>query len=303
LTRQLSQTSLVQSQGGSKNPITQFGQKHYCVTYDSAGSDIFVVTDATNSLKLHFKPTKNGLYALRGPSTDWQEKWSLVNTVSDNKNMYTKRELKAVARARQFQNIIMFPSTRELMDFSDQHLLKNNPVQRADIKDAEKIYCTNLGSLKGKTATRKGITVASQITGVPPVIKQKYKNVTLCIDLLFVNKIPFLLMISRRLHFGSVENLNNRQVPTIRKGLHKVLAQYKRRGFHITAIHTDPEFEPLQAVIEHIQFNFCAQNEHVSEIERFIRTVKDRARSGYNSLPSKRIPRLILIRLVSNSVF
>ena len=226
-----------------------------------------------------------------------------MNTVSDNKNMYTKRELKAVARARQFQNIIMFPSTRELMDFSDQHLLKNNPVQRADIKDAEKIYCTNLGSLKGKTATRKGITVASQITGVPPVIKQKYKNVTLCIDLLFVNKIPFLLMISRRLHFGSVENLNNRQVPTIRKGLHKVLAQYKRRGFHITAIHTDPEFEPLQAVIEHIQFNFCAQNEHVSEIERFIRTVKDRARSGYNSLPSKRIPRLILIRLVSNSVF
>jgi hypothetical protein len=94
-----------------------------------------------------------------------------------------------------------------------------------------------------------------------------------------------------------VENLNNRQVTTFWDGLRK------RRGFRVTAFHTDPEFEPLQAVIGHIQFNFCAQNEHVPEIERFIPTVKDCACSGYNSLPFKRIPRLILIRLVSNAVF
>jgi hypothetical protein len=83
----------------------------------------------------------------------------------------------------------------------------------------------------------------------------------------------------------------------------QVLAQYKQHGFRVITIHANPEFEPLQAVIGHIQFNFCAQNEHVPEIERFIRTIKDRARSGYNSVPFKRIPRLILIQLVSNSVF
>jgi len=100
-----------------------------------------MVTDATNSLQLHFTPTKNGLYyTLRGPSSDGQEKWSLVNTISDNKDMYTKREVKAAARARRFQNIIMFPSTRELMDISDQYLLKNNSVQHATIKDAENMY-------------------------------------------------------------------------------------------------------------------------------------------------------------------
>ena len=67
-------------------------KKYYRLTYDSAGSDTFGVTDATNSLRLHFKPTKNGLYALRGPSSDGQEKWSFINsTVSDNKDMYTKR--------------------------------------------------------------------------------------------------------------------------------------------------------------------------------------------------------------------
>ena len=121
----------------------------------------------------------------------------------------------------------MFLDSRELMDISDQHLLKNNPLQCVDIKDAENIYGTNVGSLKGKTVTRKGLTVAGQITGVPPAIKQKYQNVTLCIDIMFVNKIPFLLTISRGLHFGTVENLNTRQIMTVRNGLRKVLAHYK----------------------------------------------------------------------------
>jgi hypothetical protein len=138
---------------------------------------------------------------------------------------------------------------------------------------------------------------------VPPNIITKYKNVTICIDIMFINKIPFLLTTSRGLHFGTVENLNNRRVPTICKALDKVRAQYTRRGFRVTAIHADPEFMPLQAAIGQVQFNFCAQNEHVPEIERYIRTVKDRVRSSYNSLPYSRIPRLMIIRLVANAVF
>jgi hypothetical protein len=52
-----------------------------------------------------------------------------------------------------------------------------------------------------------------------------------------------------------------------------------------------------------MSFNFCAQDEHVPEIERFVRTVKDRARSAYNSLPFEHIPRLMVISLIANSVF
>jgi hypothetical protein len=109
-------------------------KKYYRVTYDSAGGDTFVVTDAINSFTLHFKPTKNGLYALRGPSSDGQEKWSFVNTISDNKDMYTKREVKAATHMQRFQNIIMFLGSRELMDISNQNLMKNNPVQHVDIR-------------------------------------------------------------------------------------------------------------------------------------------------------------------------
>jgi hypothetical protein len=121
------------------------------------------------------RPTKNGLYALRGPSSDGQEKWSFsIPSRIIRTYIYTKREVKGVARPQRFQNIIMFLDSRELMDISDQHLLKNNPLQCVDIKDAENIYGTNVGSLRGKTVSRQGLTVAGQITGVPPAIKQKY---------------------------------------------------------------------------------------------------------------------------------
>ena len=56
-------------------------------------------------------------------------------------------------------------------------------------------------------------------------------------------------------------------------------------------------------MIPGVSFNFCAQGEHVPDIERYVRTVKDRVRSGYNNLPFSRIPRLVVMRLVSNAVF
>jgi hypothetical protein len=94
-------------------------KERYHVTYDSKGGDTFVVTD-NHGLKLHFQPTKNGLYALRGPSSNGKKvkkfRWSFVTTVSDKKDLYTKRELQAAARARRVQNIIMFPSARQLLD-------------------------------------------------------------------------------------------------------------------------------------------------------------------------------------------
>jgi hypothetical protein len=79
---------------------------------------------------------------------------------------------------------------------------------------------------------------------------------------------------------------------------------FARQGFPVKTIHADPEFVPLQAAIGGIQFNYCAQNEHVPEIECFIRTAKDRTRSGCNSLPFHRIlPQLMIMRLVSNALF
>ena len=76
---------------------------------------------------------------------------------------------------------------------------------------------------------------------------------------------------------------------------------YEQRGFRVTSIMADPEFEPLRTAFP--QLNTCGADEHVPEIERFIRTVKDCVRSVYHSLPYKYVPRLLLVHLVKAAVF
>ena len=53
--------------------------------------------------------------------------WSCIQTIAERKEHYTQREIQAANQARQFQNIIMRPGDRELMDVSTEYL-PNCPV-------------------------------------------------------------------------------------------------------------------------------------------------------------------------------
>jgi hypothetical protein len=67
----------------------------------------------------------------------------------------------------------------------------------------------------------------------------------------------------------------------------------------------DGQFESIRGDLAglDITLNTVANDEHVPEVERYIRTVKDRTRSVYNSLPFKRMPARMIVEMVSHSVF
>ena len=51
-----------------------------------------------------------------------------------------------------------------------------------------------------------------------------------------------------------------------------------------------------------IHLNTVSADEHVPEIEQYICTVKERVRAIYNTLPFKRMPALLVIKMVSSSI-
>jgi hypothetical protein len=87
-------------------------------------------------------------------------------------------------------------------------------ITHDNICTTEDIFEPNLRSLKGKTVSCPSMPVMGQIDGVLMPIKEKYQFVMLVMDIMFVNKIPFLLTISCGLHFGTAKNLSNQQVMT-----------------------------------------------------------------------------------------
>ena len=193
----------------------------------------------------------------------------------------------------------MRPGSRQLGDIAITHL-RDCPVTKADITAADKIFGPNLGSLKGKTVRTMPQHVLDNIDPVPPEILDTFGSVTLRIDIMFINKIPFFISISRHIKFITVEVLPNRRISTVVKKLQDIVNLYRSRGFNISTIMADHEFELLRPTFPYL--NTTARDEHVPDIERCIRTVKDRTRSTYNVLPYRNIPRLVLIHLVKNTV-
>ena len=83
---------------------------------------------------------------------------------------------------------------------------------------------------------------------------------------------------------------------------HKVRALYYARGFKLTNANLDGEFIPMRHHLQEMGIigNFATRSEHVPEIERQIRVLKERARACRHTPPFKYLLRLIVIEMMNN---
>jgi hypothetical protein len=121
---------------------------------------------------------------------------------------------------------------------------------------------------------------------------------------MYVNKIAFLVTISRHIKFATIELIANRQEDTIGKCVTNIMQLYGSRGFLVNMTHADGEFEVLRGRLADAgsALNVCSNDEHVPEIKRFIRMVKEIALCMYNSVPFTRFPVLMLKEMVTACV-
>jgi hypothetical protein len=276
--------------------------QHCRVTYDSGGDGTFQVMKDDGSARV-FRPSASGLHYCNARAL--QDEAVLVNTVAQNRNSYAVCAYKLAALACRIQDTIGRPLVRDYKKIVSGSWMRNCPVNRADVTAAEEIFGTNLGSLKGKTVRHKGDHVSSLVADVPYHIIKLHKDITLCFDLMYVNRIVFLVTVSRKIRFGTTERLLSRNSDVVGKALTTVMLFYRQRGFRVKECHGDGEFEALRANIADAgaALNITSEAEHVPEIERYIRTLKERARSAYNTVPFKKLPGVMIVEMVHWSNF
>ena len=120
----------------------------------------------------------------------------LVNTVADNANSFSNANYAQAVLACKIQKIVGRPTTRAFIYFIKNNLLPNCPVSHKDVLRAKQIFGPNIRSLKGKTVRRQPPQVVVDKVSLPPTILQHYQEVMLACDIMYVNKIPFLMSIS-----------------------------------------------------------------------------------------------------------
>ena len=134
-------------------------------------------------------------------NTTKQSSTVMVTTVAAKKSSYSVRDYSRAVSARRLQNIIGRLGLEEYNQIVNKYLLKNSPITSADIAVDEDFFGKNIGSVMGKTVRKKSIPVRTHIVPLPLGIKEKYREVTTCADVMKINGIPFFVSTSNDLYF------------------------------------------------------------------------------------------------------
>jgi hypothetical protein len=159
------------------------------------------------------------------------------------------------------------------------NMIKNCTVTNSDIINADKLFGIELATLKGKKLQRTPDPVMMEYVTIPKEIMELNKNVTLGIDIMFVNGLAFFVSPYRKVKFTMVEYIPRRLHPILVKYLKQVFYVYTTHGFKVEAALMDREFECLRSDIPEVNLNTTSASEHVPDIEQQIRLIKERVRA------------------------
>jgi hypothetical protein len=245
------------------------------VTMDSREAAKIIVYKH-NGDKIKFIESGKGLYyydTANSKVSTTSTNYSFINSVLENKAKYTTRQVNDADLAKRVYSMIGRPSHATFVKMIRENQLDGCPITVDDANRALQIYGPDLAALRGKTVRRQIDHVPSnQSDPVLSSILMDHGNVTLCLDILFVDGLIFVATVSRNLLFNPNPN---EEFTSMRDALME---------------------------LDGIGLNIAATNEHVPEIERTIRTVKERTRTNIDRLPFKHYPKVMKIEMVKNAV-
>jgi hypothetical protein len=133
---------------------------------------------------------------------------------------------------------------------------------------------------------------------IPWGFVQLHKYVMLVANAMFVNGLPFLVTPLCGLSLVTIEHLPLRTPQRLVHTLERVFRIHTTAGFVIQTAMIDMEFEKLRTMMLHVALNTTAAREHVGEVEQKIRVIKERARGTFDTLPYKKLPKMMVIELL-----
>jgi len=124
-------------------------------------------------------------------------------------------------------------------------------MKKEDIICAEDIFGPNLGSLRGNTTRKKPEKVIlNTLNNLPSGLLAEHGDVTIAIDVMYINKFPFMMTTCQAIHFGTAEMIKNKAKSTILKSIQQIINTYHGRGFKIRNVLGDRQFEYIRKNME-----------------------------------------------------
>ena len=142
------------------------------------------------------------------------------------------------------------PSDADFIQALEHNKIPGVDFTKRDVRIAKDLLGYSEYAAKGKMKhPRKGVQMSDnteKYSEVPIEVLKHYKEVHLDIDVMYINKIPFLVAISKSIgmiHCMPVMKKDNKRVSD---ALTTIISQYNGRGFKVCTIHGDGAFDSLK---------------------------------------------------------
>ena len=286
----------------------------YHVQYDSHTTDTFMLWREDGSCR-EFGPGGKGLYYCDVRSNDavalamTGQEDNMVKTVESAKSKLTARQVRDATEIRKFQNTAGL-TDRAMLRVIDLKMLSNSPYTREAAQHAMSVWGPSIPNLRGKTTRSKSDVVPlgmMNIAPIPPEIIDNHGTIVLGMDVVKINKIAFLVTISRVIKLVTACEMASTAMRPIVEEVIAVVRMYNARGFKVSAIAGDNAFTAMRNYEGftrlNVLYNPTSADEHEPYSERLNRTLKERCRMCMSTLPFDRMPRRMLVEMVYLCVF
>ena len=122
--------------------------------------------------------------------------------------------------------------------------LHNCPVTAKDINNAEKIFGPDILTLKGRTTWKTPPVVRDTVVEIPPELLHQKEQLTMFIDVMFVQGQPVLTAIDSVFKNRSTVWMADRSFKEFYAAIDHVTRAYNKNGYRFAKMHCDREFKP-----------------------------------------------------------
>ena len=85
---------------------------------------------------------------------------------------------------------------------------------------------------------------------------------------MFINKLPFLARIRRRMKLTRIEYISSKNEIALVTSINKIVSYYRSHGLHVVTMFLVPEYKSLEEKVAITTFNTTGEHNYVPEVER-----------------------------------
>ncbi len=161
---------------------------------------------------------------------------SPVQTVRRNYEGFTRKQVQCATLAHRIMGMIGAPTEHEYQGLVRQIFLQDFPITPSDIVNALKTFGPDLANIRGKTVRRKPEHVSTEIVKIPQQILSTQQNVTLSVDVMFVNQVPFLVSSSRNINLPTIEFIPRCSASKLGLLPQRIMARFRQSSWTMSLI-------------------------------------------------------------------